>query len=392
MNKLTHFEDLVNYCLNNKDTLGKRDIIASLSYMKTLKNFNLASKNFLKYNEFVLDNLSKFDSSIHLLIHRYAILGYNTSLISIYDKVLINVLGNLENKALCLIAWSYAKNNVFIDDLFETIATLVLNRDCKLNLTDLSLLLWSFAKINRRVPHEILKIKNEFLEIIKSIYIALSNGLRTDEKSQGYFDSEGSFYSNVVHDICMGVKSLAVLLPRDVSTINQILVTLFDITTISNLAITSQGLTSLWEALQYANIKDEEILEKLCEHSRYLRLDHSFNSNMLTSILTSVHKLKVKDPRIIYQIVHWLEKRSTQMHPQQMYTTISLLDSMCVYHDKAWKQLGVVVQKKAIDLELKEIRNLYNIFKRNGKGNDRIFGILDHFVSCKQDIEQYGFT
>lgn len=101
----------------------------------------------------------------------------------------------------------------------------------------------------------------------------------------------------------------------------------------------------MWEALEHSNLKDEDITEKLCEASRYLRLDHSFNSNMVNSIVTSIHKLRIKDPRIIYQIVHWLEKRSVQMHATQMYNIICLLDQMCIYHDKAWKQLGIVVLK-----------------------------------------------
>lgn len=90
-----------------------------------------------------------------------------------------------------------------------------------------------------------------------------------------------------------------------------------------------------------AGISDPALVNELCEVSRYLRLDHSFNSNMLVSILSSVHKLDVRDARIVYQIVHWLEKRAVQMHPPQMYNAICLLDAMGIYHEKAWKQLGM---------------------------------------------------
>uniref|UniRef100_A0A3B0MEU7 Uncharacterized protein n=1 Tax=Theileria annulata TaxID=5874 RepID=A0A3B0MEU7_THEAN len=405
MNKLTHFDDLINYCLDNRDTLGKRDIIASLSYMRTLKNFNLSSKNFEKYNDYIMENLSKFDTNIHLLVHRYSILGYSPALISIYDNELKNKIGNLDNKSLCLISWSYAKNNVFIEELFDSIATIVLNRNSKLNLTDISLLLWTFAKINRKAPEEVLKLKNEFISIIKSIENTLNNK-SSDENTQEYLDKEGlvvliheiigSFYTNVVHDICMATKSLSILLPGDLSTISQVFKILFNITSASKLSITSQGITSLWEALEHSNLKDEHIIEKLCEASRYLRLDHSFNSNMLNSIVTSIYKLRIKDPRIIYQIVHWLEKRSVQMQASQMYNIICLLDQMCIYHDKAWKQLEIyttflneMVSTFLITL-ISSTHFLYNLYL--GKGNDRIYGILDHFMICKQDIEQFGFV
>lgn len=89
-----------------------------------------------------------------------------------------------------------------------------------------------------------------------------------------------------------------------------------------------------------ADVSREKTIQQLCEHSRFLRLDHSFNSNMLDAIVTSISKLNVKDPRIIYQVVHWLEKRAIQMHPPQMYNVICLLDKMEIYHEKAWKALG----------------------------------------------------
>ncbi|AFZ80571.1 hypothetical protein BEWA_034280 [Theileria equi strain WA] len=416
MEKLTHFDDLINYCLDNKDTLGKRDIIASLSYMSTLK-FNLSCKNFIKYTEIIYDKLDMFDSSIHLLVHRYAILGYNPALVTIYERYIKKNLCDLNNKALSLIAWGYAKNNVFIYGLFDTIATTIMHREEKLYLTDISLLLWSFAKIEvfffilfirvqRRVPHEIQRLKGELLEILNSITIALSNDTAgNSDITKSYMDNKKSFYSNIIHDVSMAAKSLAILLPRDIASIMQILRHFFSIAKLANLPIVAQGITSIWETLQYSNITDEEILEDLCEASRYLRLDHSFNSNMLNSIITAIDKLNIRDPRIIYQIVHWLEKRSSLMYPPQMYNIICLLDKMSIYHEKAWKQLGVVVQKKAIDLELNEIKHLYSIFKRNGKktkninmctpsgkGNDRIYGVLDHFMLCKQDMETYGPT
>ncbi|KAK2197054.1 hypothetical protein BdWA1_000049 [Babesia duncani] len=371
MEKQTHFQDLVNYCLDNKDTMGKRDIIASLSYMRTLRGFNVSCRRFIEYSNYICDNLEPSHNSIHLLVHRFAVLGYTPALLSMYERVIKWNLENYDNKTLCIISWGYARNNILIQELYDRIGTIFISRnDGNVALTDLSLLLWSFAKIDRRVPHEINLLKAEMFKITSAIHDAVmdSKSPLNDIASQ-YMDDNRTFYSNITQDICMGSKALATLLPRDESTILGLLTKFFGIVDATNAPLTAQGITSLWETLALTRIKNEELLERILEHSRYLRLDHSFNSNMLNAIATSIHSLNVHDPRIVYQIVHWLEKRTVQMHAPQMFNVIQILDKMGIYHDKAWKSLGVLVQKKAIDLELSEIKILYNIYRRNGKLN-----------------------
>ncbi|EDO05645.1 uncharacterized protein BBOV_IV000450 [Babesia bovis T2Bo] len=391
MERLTHFDDLLNYCLDNKDTLGKRDIIASLSYMRSLRQFSLSSPLLREYSDFICSKLSLFGGSLHLIIHRFAIVGYNAALLRIYDERLRHHLEDMSVKQLCLIAWSYAKSNIYIQDLFDRIAGTYFHRSERGNLTDASLLLWSFAKIERRVPQEITSLRSYLLSTLESLATALRDSdSPLDGEAKLYLDPDRTFYVNVTHDLCMAAKALAVLVPRDVSSVQRHVELLLEVSNLGKLVITAQGITSLWECISLCGISDPVLVDHLCECSRYLRLDHSFNSNMLSAILSSIRKLYVRDPRIIYQIVHWLENRAVQMHAPQMLSVICDLDSMGIYHEKAWKQLGVVVQKKGIDLDLRDIRHIYNIFKSNGKGNDRIFGILEHFMSCKEDQERYG--
>ncbi|GBE62064.1 hypothetical protein, conserved [Babesia ovata] len=322
---------------------------------------------------------------------RFAVIGYTPALVRIYEDHLKSNIEDLSVKQLCLIGWSYAKSNVYFQELFDRIAEAYFYRDDRGSLTDVALLLWSFAKVERRVPHEIGALRGVVLGTLQSLLSALRDpDCDLDEISRIYMDKDRMFYSNVTHDLCMSAKALAVLVPRDRDTVQQLVEQLLELSRLGKLSLTAQGITSLWESLCLAGISEPSVVDELCEASRYLRLDHSFNSNMLSAILSSVRTLGIRDPRIVYQIAHWLEKRAVQMHAPQMYSAICNLDALRIYHDKAWKQLGVVVQKKGIDLELSDIRHLYNIFKRNGKGNDRIFGILEHFMSCKEDIERYG--
>ncbi|GIX65885.1 protein phosphatase 2C, putative [Babesia caballi] len=311
---------------------------------------------------------------------RFAVLGYSPALLRIYEAHLAHRIEELTVKQLCLISWSYAKCNVYIQQLFERIgglpavaeqratAAAYFYRDDRGSMTDASLLLWSFSKVERRVPHEIGLLRETVFGTLESIVSALRDpDAPLDDVSRRYLDQDRMFYSNVTHDLCMAAKALALLVPRDRDSVRRLVALVLEVARLGKMSLTAQGLTSLWESLCVSGVSDEHLVDPLCEASRYLRLDHSFNSNMLTAILSSVRALGVRDPRIVYQIVHWLEKRAVQMHPPQMYRAICDLDAMGFYHDKAWKQLGVVVQKKGIDLELGDIRRLYAIFKRNGR-------------------------
>ncbi|GFE55289.1 hypothetical protein BaOVIS_026930 [Babesia ovis] len=326
MDKLSHFDDLLNYCLDHRESLGKRDMIASLSYMRSLRHFSLSSPQLREYSDFICSNLPNFGTSVHLVIHRFAVLGYNPALLRIYEDYLKNHLEDMSLKQLCLIGWTAA----------------YFYRTDTASLTDASLLLWSFAKIERRVPHEIGALRKNIFQTLESVVTALRDpDSDLDNVSSIYLDTDRSFYCNITHDLCMSAKALAVLVPRDKRSIKRHIELLLEISRLGKLSLTAQGITSLWEAMCLGGITDHSVVDELCEASRYLRLDHSFNSNMLCAILRSIRKLGIHDARIIYQIVHWLEKRAVQMHAPQMFSAICNLEAMGITHEKAWKQLGI---------------------------------------------------
>lgn len=79
-----------------------------------------------------------FKGNVHLLVHRFAavvcpivhdyyrfgVLGYNPALLRIYDSYLKDHVDTLGTKQLCLVSWSYARNNIYIQSLFERIGLL----------------------------------------------------------------------------------------------------------------------------------------------------------------------------------------------------------------------------------------------------------------------------
>ncbi|CRH00088.1 conserved Plasmodium protein, unknown function [Plasmodium relictum] len=452
MNKYVYFEEFMRFCNDNKERFSKRDIIASLTYINHMKKVDLLSPTFNSYNDFIFNNINIFRSNISTLVHRYAILGHTKSLLFIYENVLKNNILNYDNKTISLIAWSYAKNNFYLSDLFMEINKIL--RDCirTMTLHELSLISWAYSKINRLPPLELVCVKNRVYHLLNSLdeesNNVIKNGIIKEHKDQIKMDlnenstqyekqknnennfqikNTSSYYNaykkfneskelqsqkqrleniceenyenkidlygckkNLSQDICMIMKSYAIMNKTDPFFF--LFLFNFMIKNIRNnkIMITAQGITSIWVCLREYEIKNKKIIEYTLELSRFLRLDHTVNSSMMHEITTSIYKLKIKDRRILYHLFYHLKRKCVNMHMQHLYDIIIYLQEMKIHDDDLWKQFGVAIQKKAIDLELSQIKNLHNIFTINGKGNDRILGVLDTFIQIKEDVNSYG--
>ncbi|GAB66495.1 hypothetical protein PCYB_092800 [Plasmodium cynomolgi strain B] len=457
MNKYVYFDEFMRFCNDNKDQFSKRDIIASLTYIHHMKKVDLLSPVFNSYNDFICSNINIFRTNISTLVHRYAILGHTKSLLFIYENVLKNNIINYDNKSISLIAWSYAKNNFYLSDLFIEINKIL--RACikTMTLHELSLIAWAYSKINRLPPLEMVCLKNRVYQLLNSLDEELNaaaknsttegdyiNGQSVNIKEKGtecerlecaknesqvkgshsYYDSATDDFNerngrnemerhehglestyedndenkidihgcrkNLSQDICMIMKSYAIMNRTDPFFF--FFLFNFIIKNIKNnkIMITAQGITSIWVCLIEYDIKNKNVIEYALELSRFLRLDHTVNSSMMHEIVTSIHKLKIKDRRILYHLFYHLKRKCINMHVQHLYDIIINLQEMKINDDDLWKQFGVAIQKKAIDLELTQIKKLHNIFTTNGKGNDRILGVLDTFIQIKEDINAYG--
>ncbi|WBY57405.1 hypothetical protein Py17XNL_000900301 [Plasmodium yoelii yoelii] len=320
-----------------------------------------------------------------------------------------------------------------------------------MTLHELSLIAWAYSKINRLPPLEMICLKNRIYQLVNSLDEELDNSEKNYEiKNNNIYDitmnikenanecdtknilnelqnKENNTYNiseelneskesnsqnnilentdentndnkidiygcrqNLTQDICMIMKSYAILNKSD--SFFFLFLFNFIIKNIKNnkMTVTAQGIISIWVCLREYEIKNKKIIDSALELSRFLRLDHTVNSSMMHEIVTSIHKLKIKDRRILYHLFVHLKKKCINMHVQHLYDVIICLNDMKINDDDLWKQFGVAIQKKAIDLELTQIKKLQNIFTTNGKKNDRILGVLDAFIQIKEDINSYG--
>eukprot|EP00386_Alphamonas_edax_P012247 GDKI01038326.1.p1 GENE.GDKI01038326.1~~GDKI01038326.1.p1 ORF type:complete len:114 (+),score=27.42 GDKI01038326.1:178-519(+) len=111
---------------------------------------------------------------------------------------------------------------------------------------------------------------------------------------------------------------------------------------------------------------------------------------MVAEIALALQKLDLRDSRIVYQLVHWVDSRGQELRADQMLTIAEVFANMHIAHVGAWKALGTRCQKRGCDLSLKEIKRLYKAFQNAGMGNQRVFGMLDHFIQLKADMQQFG--
>ncbi|EPR63564.1 hypothetical protein TGGT1_246050 [Toxoplasma gondii GT1] len=133
------------------------------------------------------------------------------------------------------------------------------------------------------------------------------------------------------------------------------------------------------------------LLDRLCEETRLLRLDHTVNTNMIAKIAEAMMKQKFVDPRLIYQLLHFVHKRGgEQLQPEQVLTLAKAFTALNIGDAKAWKKLAHRAQATAIDLSAREVEELQKLFRRAGCGNQRVEGYLGHFLFLKDDVERHG--
>ncbi|CAE8712993.1 unnamed protein product, partial [Polarella glacialis] len=157
------------------------------------------------------------------------------------------------------------------------------------------------------------------------------------------------------------------------------------------ISFAAQGLTSIWGALASLRWRLEDgALEILCEESRHLRLDHTFNQDMAAELARALLTLKVEDPRPEYQIADFVARRGLSLRADTLLVLTEFFAARNVSHDFAWKRLGVRVQQRGVDLKLQDLDRLVAAYRRAGRGNQRIFGMLTLFLRLREDQAKYG--
>jgi len=311
---------------------------------------------------------ANFSEGTHLLLHRFGVLGYAPAVWGLLPLLLAR-MPLMSPKQVALSCWALGRTLVNDEEAWAAIGKSVRSRIAEFALTDLAMVAWAFAAIDRVSPLEVVMLKKAVREKLV--------GQSTKRTSS--------------HDLCMLFKAIARLTPQDNRFLHWLFLLMLEGMANKTMNFTAQGLTCIWGTLAALQWRiDQEELELICEESRFLRLDHTFNQDMAAELAHSLLKLGVKDPRPEYQIVDFVARRGLTLRADALLATAEFFAARGVTHEIAWKRVGVRAQQRGIDLRLADIDRLVAAFRSAGRGNQRIYGMLQLFTRIREDQAKCG--
>lgn len=377
-------EDLLAFCLEHRTQLSGRDWLASLTLLTTRRRVSTASLQFRLYGEALLESADApwGSRSIHLLLHRFGVLGYGPAVWRLLPVLQVRI-SELNPKELTLSAWALGRCFVGDLDSWDVIGDAFRQQAASFSVPDLAMMAWAMAAVERAVPKEVLTLKRLARGLLAEVGESANSSA---PKKLGAADRRVRG-----RDVAMLLRAISRITPSDTSFLGWL--ALIAAQSLVNRAISfeAQGICTLWAALATMNLPrlHGEVVEALCESSRQLRLDHTFNQDMAAELARALLTLKVHDPRPTHQVIDFVARKGLALRAD---TLLVLTEFMAIRggSDLAWKRLGVRAQQRAVDLSLPDLDRLIGAFRRSGQGNRRIYGMFQLFVRIREDNARYG--
>lgn len=369
MNALQEAADFLSFCLERADEFSRRDWLASLTLLTMRRNFTTSHPLFQLYSKRLLRDANRnFESNVHLVLHRYGVLGYAPGVWTLLPLLQAR-LPAMTPKQIAVSAWALSRTFVNDEETWKCVGEEFRNRINKFALADLAMFAWALAVVERAPPQEVVSLKRE-----------------VRNKLMGQ-----SAESMSSHDLCMLFKAVQRLTPADRRFLEWLVLLMAEGMSTQTMAFTAQGITTIWGVLADMQWRPaEEVVEALCEESRSLRLDHTFNQDMATEMARALLKLGVEDLRPQYQIVDFVARRGLSLRADALLQLTEFMAARGVTHELAWKRVGVRAQQRAVDLRLGELDRLVSAFRRSDRGNNRIYGMMQLFAKLREDQASYG--
>ncbi|KAL8438996.1 hypothetical protein Efla_002405 [Eimeria flavescens] len=159
-------EDFLKACAQSKEQMTRRDWLAALSLLSTRRRLDLRSPAFRAFVAAALQQQQLMRAPyIHLTIHRFAVLAYGPALWQLAMQLLpLLQQQQLSSKQLAVCAWGLAKGGVTHPPLWDLIGGEALRLKESLSVSDLSMILWAFARLECGKPAELVSLKEVVLQ------------------------------------------------------------------------------------------------------------------------------------------------------------------------------------------------------------------------------------
>lgn len=289
---------------------------------------------------------------------------------------------------------------------------------------ELSSLSWSLDRIAlddstlwERAINLILKQENPECCHVAAILFSLSNAISREptllsfaQRRQlsewfGTLASKGSFLSDSsLADISQLCFSASVLFPksgvtrplfhRATETLNT-LPNRSDEEDVCHLA-SCKEIVLLWSTARQRRSTGDPIpssfMEALLESSRGLRFCEDLNQNKVAQICDSITILGSDDPRIVYQIINYVDNHKDAINSKNLLRIIRAMNKLCVENQVLWKRIAYRLEDSVgLDYSVSELEEIKRAFsKLYSKKNQRVTGILQLYINTKLDAYKYG--
>ena len=141
------------------------------------------------------------------------------------------------------------------------------------------------------------------------------------------------------------------------------------------------------------NRTSRDLVEALLDASRGLRNCSDFNQNKVAQIADTLRVLKISDNRIIFQLIHFLDKKSQSINAKNLMRIAACLGELKIDNPIAWRRIAKRIESPlGVKLGISDLELLARyIIKFGPPGvSQRSSGIISLYIKTKTDAYMYG--
>ena len=187
-------------------------------------------------------------------------------------------------------------------------------------------------------------------------------------------------------DIVMILGSLCNLSPKDTP-----LLTNYAAKLSPTLPLPTCAIISLWKSVSRMQPPPPALVEFLFEQSRALRLDpDGFTDEACAHVAHAASVIKCEDARVMYQLIFFMKSKGLKVRAEPYLSLIKSFARLGIQDEVVWKRFATRLEKHGPGYSLKQLREIQRCFDKAGKLSQRLKGILQCFISLKEDHDRYG--
>jgi hypothetical protein len=141
------------------------------------------------------------------------------------------------------------------------------------------------------------------------------------------------------------------------------------------------------------NRTSRDLVEALLDASRGLRNCSDFNQNKVAQIADTLKTLKITDNRIMFQIIHFLDKHSQLINAKNLLRITTCLGELKIDNPIAWRRIAKRIESPlGVKLDIADLELIGRYISKLAPPGvaQRSTGIISLYIKTKTDAKMYG--